>query len=84
MEDKLETFSIKINLLEGRPAVEITVIPSIGVVPNDQAPTFVTVLDGVTLATIRYDPDHLWYKVEGSLDQADIEKMGSAIDNYYM
>lgn len=84
MERDSNTFTIEVDLLEGADKLELLVIPSI----DEDSSThenlsFMTVLDGVTFAVVKHDPDENWSMVEGALDQDAIDKIGEAIDNHY-
>lgn len=45
--------------------------------------TILTVLDGVTLATVMLNSDDVWCITDGALDQNSVDKIGNAIDNHF-
>jgi hypothetical protein len=70
-----ESFDIEVEILGEGETTQLHVIPG--------EHSYMVLLDGVDITTISYDAESLpsWHQVVGNLDQADVSKIGDAIES---
>ena len=83
MEEHIETFSISVQINPGLEPIRFNVIVEENDLISGYKLTFKLERDHKTVGVLSPDTDGRWKRLEGEIEQQEVNLIGAAIDTYY-